>query len=154
MAKYNVDHSCGHSAIVNLVGKHKLREYRLEKMADQECSDCFTITLAKQHQAESEKAAAAASELAFPALEGSEKQVAWATTIRQTKWKRVEQLIAVRLENPKMQAEAPEKLLEWSGAQRSHARAHLFDSVVSAKFWIDYRERDVGELIRMAADLS
>lgn len=40
MAKYTVEHTCAHSHTYNLIGKHTTREYRLERLRDEECPDC------------------------------------------------------------------------------------------------------------------
>lgn len=82
MAQYNVDHSCGHSHTHNLVGKHKQREWRLERLAHESCPACQEIERQAEHERQNRVAAAASAALELPPLTGSEKQVAWATTIR------------------------------------------------------------------------
>lgn len=74
MAKYNITHKCGHIEVVNLYGSNEERERRIAYLESQECPEC-------RKRAEQERAMSLASEL--PALEGSEKQIAWAMTIRQ-----------------------------------------------------------------------
>ncbi|GHE51153.1 hypothetical protein GCM10019059_07970 [Camelimonas fluminis] len=72
MAKYTAKFSCGHTETVELYGPEKDRSRKLAWMADKVCDACYKAA----------KAVEAAGEL--PALEGSEKQVAWATEIRAT----------------------------------------------------------------------
>ncbi len=75
---YTVEYACGHYGDVELFGKGKDREARLDWLATLDCPDCRE----KEHQAQSSKSAAAAAELNFPSLRGTPKQVAWAETIR------------------------------------------------------------------------
>jgi hypothetical protein len=64
MAYYNVNYSCGHEERKQFFGTD--REKQIEREAKGICSECY------QKQIEAD----------LPALTGSEKQVAWATTIR------------------------------------------------------------------------
>lgn len=76
MAKYDVNYSCGHSGVVDLVGKVSEREHKIEWMEQSGlCPDCYK----KQQEA---KAVATSNKLGLPDLEGSEKQIAWANKIR------------------------------------------------------------------------
>lgn len=70
--KYQVTFSCGHEGRVDLFGKNREREYKLEQFARDICPECAAAQRAKKEE-----------ESGLPELEGSEKQVAWATKIRQ-----------------------------------------------------------------------
>jgi len=76
MAKYTVRFSCGHTEVVELVGKESERQ---EKIAYYEksgmCSECYK---------EQKKSAlnSAVKNVEFVELSGSEKQISWADTIR------------------------------------------------------------------------
>ena len=76
--KYQVTYACGHEGRVALFGKNSEREYKLKHFA-RICPECAAAQRAK----EEEEAVAAAKASGLPELEGSEKQVAWATRIRQ-----------------------------------------------------------------------
>ena len=81
MAKYNITRACGHDETVSLVGRHRDREWRLENVEPSKlCSECYQAELTKQREREN---AEAAKDMNLPALTGTEKQVAWAETIRQ-----------------------------------------------------------------------
>ena len=75
MAKYTITYKCGHTGTVDIVGTnaHGERERKAEWYGNQLCADCYKL----ERAAESEKASAG-----YPELIGSEKQVAWAKTIR------------------------------------------------------------------------
>ena len=77
--KYQVTYACGHEGRVDLFGKHSEREYKLEQFARDICPECAAAQRAKKD----EEAIVAAKASGLPELEGSEKQVAWATRIRQ-----------------------------------------------------------------------
>jgi len=76
--KYQVTYACGHEGRVALFGKNSEREYKLKHFA-RICPECAAAQRAK----EEEEAVAAAKASGLPELEGSDKQVAWATRIRQ-----------------------------------------------------------------------
>ena len=77
--KYDITYTCGHTATIQLYGKTSEREARIEYMErTQLCPDCYRA-------AANAEAAEAANQRGLAPLEGSPKQVAWATTIRE-KW--------------------------------------------------------------------
>ena len=75
MAKYTITHSCGHEHEYQLFGKSNERERKMAWLESQECPEC-------RRKAEEEAAKAATEGIELPELEGSEKQVKWANTIR------------------------------------------------------------------------
>ncbi len=77
--KYQVTYACGHEGRVDLFGKNSERERKLEQFARGICPECA----AAQRAEKEEEAIVAAKASGLPELEGSEKQVAWATRIRQ-----------------------------------------------------------------------
>lgn len=77
--KYTITYSCGHNGTVNLFGPGKERERKIYWYENNgECPDCRQARL----QAENQKAAEESGAHNWPELEGTEKQIAWATTIR------------------------------------------------------------------------
>lgn len=83
--KYNITHKCGHESTMNLTGPYKERESRIEWLSSQDCTDCYRAA-----QLEAAKAKATAENMAE--LQGSEKQIAWAETIRA---KKISQISAI-----------------------------------------------------------
>lgn len=75
MAKYEIKHICGHTETIALFGKHESRYARIEYLEKQECLEC-------RRKREAEEAEKIGAGLELPELSGSEKQVAWANTIR------------------------------------------------------------------------
>lgn len=118
MAKYTVNHICGHSVEVQLFGKMDDRYRRIEWLETQECDECRK---AKANAA----AAAAKEERGLPDLTGSEKQVAWANTIREQAYKALDEL-------------EPFNTNDKTKALFSSWRTKL-DAQTEAKWWIDNR---------------
>ncbi len=81
MAKYEVQHSCGHTETISLFGKTADRERKIEWLEREGlCSECYKEMLEKKRNEEREAAQKRAEEL--PELQGTEKQIAWAITLR------------------------------------------------------------------------
>jgi len=83
MAKYTVTFSCGHTEVIELVGKTSERERKIAYFEQYgTCSECY--------KAEQEVKRAAAIEAVkaanLPELAGSVKQIAWAEKIRAQKF--------------------------------------------------------------------
>lgn len=113
MAKYTVTHTCGHEREYQLYGKHTERDRKIEWLSGQECPEC-------RRKAEEEVAKKEADELGLPELEGSEKQVKWANTIR-----------------AKFIQAAQEKECSMD------AVLQIMSTIKAARDFIDYRDNDV-----------
>ncbi len=137
MAKYQVTFSCGHTEEKALFGPVKDRERKIEYWEKYgTCSECYKTQQEAKRQEENERAAKRAEASGRAKLTGSEKQVAWATTIRENIMGQLEQILN--------KSENAIKILN-----------HL-NSITEAKFWIDNRsyqgaERDFG--IKIAKEI-
>lgn len=118
MAKYEINHTCGHTETVQLFGKCSERERKIEWMERQECPECR-----RKHEAE--KAAKITEGMELPELTGSDKQVAWANSIR-----------AKFIEGIKM-----------SEGIKKEAAIKLICKVTDAKTFIDCRFYSLNELL-------
>ncbi|MGY6765666.1 hypothetical protein ACW73O_11580 [Faecalibacterium prausnitzii] len=78
MAWYCGTYSCGHEGRVNVIGPSKEREWKIDRAFSKMCPDCYKAQLEEENQ----KAIELAKEMELPDLQGSEKQVAWANTLR------------------------------------------------------------------------
>lgn len=103
MGWQTINYTCGHSEQQQMYGKHSERDRRAEYLGQRDCPACAARKSAEQAKANG-----------LPTLTGSDKQIAWATTIRER---------ALRL----LPAERADKLRPET----------------SAKWWIDNR-RSVG----------
>lgn len=140
MAKYDVQcRQCGAEMTVQLFGPHRTREWKIDHY-DWQCDACKEAA----KQAATEAAARAAAEAGLPELEGSEKQVAWAETIRQ---KFVDE------------ADKYRKMYDTMDPEEAKDHREKFENAVSdilgrtsARFWIDNRTTDARTLIIDAAE--
>ncbi len=118
MAKYTINHTCGHQVTVQLFGKYDERERRIQYLETLECEEC--------RKAKANAAAEAAKELrGLAELTGSEKQVAWANTIREGAYKALD-CLAPFATNDKVK----EVIADWKAKM---------DAQTEAKWWIDNR---------------
>lgn len=79
MAKYDVTYSCGHTDVVQLYGKNADRERELRKMSSRLCPDCYKKWVNEEN---ARQAAEILGELQLPELTGTEKQIAYAKSLR------------------------------------------------------------------------
>jgi hypothetical protein len=70
-----ITHTCGHTETVQMYGTSKERDSKATWLAGKPCQEC-------QRKAQQAQATESAQAQRLPALVGSDKQVAWATTIR------------------------------------------------------------------------
>jgi hypothetical protein len=82
VARYDVQHACGHTVEHQLTGPGRTRDWRLKRLAEETCWDCDRAERAAALDLVNHQAAEAAAAAGLPTLEGSERQVAWATTLR------------------------------------------------------------------------
>ena len=68
-----ITHTCGHTETVQMYGTSRERDSKAAWLAGKPCQEC---------QRKARQAQATESAQGLPALTGSDKQVAWATTIR------------------------------------------------------------------------
>lgn len=143
MAKYNVDYSCGHSATLQLYGPEKDRTRKIDWLERSGlCKECFDAK--READFAARNAEAAAENAPLPALTGSEKQIAWAESIRRDAiagferlklgWQPTAQAIVGLVNDPRF-GEIDLLLKSESAALKAQT---------SAKWWIDNREIDHG----------
>lgn len=116
-----VTYKCGHVAEVQLFGKMEDREKKIAWYATIDCPEC-------QAEAKAEEAKAAG----LPELTGSEKQIAWALSIRQ---KFVDEVEAIKTETL---SKIREEKAEWFVSQADKAKQNHLQKT-EAKYWIDNR---------------
>ena len=129
MAQYTVSHACGHTQTHQLYGKTVDRQSRAEWLATQDCTECYRAA----------KLAAATKNTAhLPALTGSEKQIAWATTIRAEKVAELDELLT--------------KCKTLEGTVPAEQAANIYNAIETARnqagagWWIDNRNCSGREL--------
>ena len=120
--KYDIIFSCGHNGTVTLFGPNTERERKIWGYKNYgECAACKQARL----EAENKKMAEESIKRGWAQLEGSEKQIAWATTIRINMVKELEKKCA-------------EVFIEYF----EKALPEVLSEHTSAAWWIEHRESD------------
>lgn len=145
MAWEMVNYSCGHSERQQFYGKMTDRERKLSWMERGVCPECYR----KQKEEEKSKASQVAAEQAkatgLPYLVGSEKQIAWAETIRKEALASARNTLAPREMVPVDKLPAYDILAK--------ARCTL-EQETSAKWWIDNRNTVNGYVANVASEIE
>lgn len=140
--QYTVKHSCGHTETGQLFGSYEERQRRLAWLKETPCQPC-------KRQAEQQAAEQSAAAAGLPALSGSPKQVAWATTIRAEKLKAAaadrEQFAALGRRQNATAEQMAEQLGQYDQAAAALA-AHE-----RAAWWIDRRNTPIRQLLKEAS---
>lgn len=140
--KYHGTYSCGHEGTVDIGGKTKDREWKRSRTFSGLCPECAKA----QREKEREKKIAAAQKEAeaekYPDLQGSQKQIAWAITIRQEFLFTLKtQIEKGKEQNGAEKLEKAEALLNW-----------IIESKTKASDWIENREASFSELFAKFAE--
>lgn len=140
MAKYEIKFSCGHTETIQLYGKMKDRQRKIEYFEREGlCSECYKKAIEQEKQDLEKKADAYIRSIGGVAeLEGSPKQIAWAEKIRK-------QIIGQAVEYKEDISEKLEnnfgliKLGIKSAEQFDNIIAYNFATITSSNFYIDCR---------------
>lgn len=154
--KYDVTFACGHTATVELFGKSSDREWKLQHIAEGLCPDCYKAQQEAERKAASEAAAEDAKKQGFSELKGSEKQIAWAETIRAKFFEQLDEL----LEKMRQQDQHARIKAGWNDEQKARhdmmfrvvdAMGRAYAHIDSAKVIIDNRSSDPKGSMQKAA---
>lgn len=96
MSWYEGTFLCGHDGYINLNGSAKMRRSMKEYRFSQLCPDCSRSEAIRFRQLKNIKSIEADHKMELPMLEGSARQITWATTLRLDICQRLEKY----LENP------------------------------------------------------
>jgi hypothetical protein len=135
MAKHSITHSCGHEVEHTLFGPYEGRRRRIEELTGTPCPACEQAKRTEATAAANAEAAKAASEAGLPVLQGSEKQVAWAETIRMKAIAEAEAAIARTATTPERQEQVAPLLAKLKAQDQ-------------ARWWIDSRSKSGIELLK------
>ena len=136
-----ITRACGHQEQIAIYGPYKDRERRLEYEATKLCAACYRAQKAAEQEAAKDEVADVISRLGLPELEGTPKQVAWATDIRAN---RVRQL----LEEARAIGKTAEEFVAayQTTVRGAYVRRALCEA--SAAAWIDSRQLSLKEWAR------
>lgn len=99
--KYEILHSCGHVATVQLYGKTELREKKRQSLEKEICDECFEKQETQKDEAKG-----------YPELTGSQKEINWAKKLRRKQFEAIEAKLEKYKNHPqKNEAEKFKKFL-------------------------------------------
>jgi hypothetical protein len=149
MAKYDVTYACGHTGKIALFGKQSDRDWRLGVEESKLCPECWQAKREVDKLKENAESAAANQDAGLPPLEGTEKQVVWAETIRF----KIINAIQTKLVDRVLEAAKTEHPEEWAEAI---ATFKALQKHSAASWWIDHRdtELDTYSLRKLLIDVA
>jgi hypothetical protein len=144
MAWYYGTYSCGHEGRVNIIGPVKDRQWKADKEFSKMCPECWQKHVEKERERQNEEAAEKAKEMELPELEGSERQVAWANTLRQKLIDRFS-----KLAEDKAEVNTLNKLYELNVTAEDilKIRDYIITNITSARYYIDNRDEYIAYII-------
>ena len=139
MAQYSIDHSCGHTQTQHIYGTNSKgqRERMADWLARGLCTDCYEAQRAAEYAEQTAQAKRGTAHL--PALTGSDKQIAWAETIRAGAFNRLTKI---------------EKYMQTHTNLSDKDQRHVDDAIeiiadllstVDSRFWIGNRDAKFNE---------
>lgn len=144
MAWYYGTYSCGHEGRVNIIGPVKDRQWKADREFSKMCPECWQKHVEKERERQNEEAAEKAKEMELPELEGSERQVAWANTLRQKLIDRFS-----KLAEDKAEVNTLNKLYELNVTAEDilKIRDYIITNITSARYYIDNRDEYIAYII-------
>lgn len=137
MAWYYGKFACGCEGRVNITGPIKNREWKKQIAFEKECGDCYRERLEKEREEDNKKAIELAKEMELPDLEGTEKQVAWANTIRQDFIDEYE----IFIEKGDLGGLSKENIKRVEDKNKLYlVMDYLLTEKLNSKFWIEHRD--------------
>lgn len=145
MAWYYGTYSCGHEGRVNIIGPTKDRQWKVDRHFEKMCPECYEKYLEEEREKANNEAAEKAKEMELPKLIGTEKQIAWANTLRQDFIEKSEKINAEELKRFKMWDEDLKGL-------KLEEIPEIVDYILitknNASYWIDNRNRTINLIVR------
>lgn len=150
MAWYCGTYSCGHNGRVDVVGPYKDREWKIDRHFEGICPECYEKKRKEDRKRENREAAEKSSEMGLPELLGSEKQVAWANTIRikfAVKFERSINRFKKIPDGSEIMVMYRNSILHSNKNEILNAIDFCLKSKKQSRFWIEKREEDIQEIL-------
>ena len=123
---------------MQIYGPVKDRDWKEKKEFSKLCPECWKKKLAEENQ----KAVETAKEMGLPELKGTEKQVAWANSIR------LEFIEAIDEEVRELERRNPNnKNLEKIKKEFDETKKFMLENKTEAKYYIDHRDFTIKEIL-------
>lgn len=144
MAWYYGTFSCGHEGRVNIIGPTKDRQWKADRQFEKMCPECWEKYLEEERQTANKEALEKAKEMELPELAGSEKQVAWANTLRQK--------LIEKFDNKELIDELDIYGIDITKEEVLQVRDYILENKTDARYYIDSRREYVYRIIEKAMD--
>jgi len=134
-----IHHSCEHTALYPFYGEDDFAwDERVKQLAMAPCRVCQAEEQNEERQRRATEAKLAARERGLPPLEGSDRQVEWAESIRLSAFGAIDKVFRWIEENDEhARAEDPD---HWDTVKQGIGKAIAWlEEQVEAKWWIDHR---------------
>lgn len=136
MAWYKGVFSCGHEGRVNVVGREKDRQWKIDYAFGKMCEDCYQKHLEEEKERKLEEISVHAQINELPDLFGTPKQVDWAMSIRKKLFEQYEKgTFDLSKETDEINVKGVEKTFDFIIHQKK------------ASFFIDSRDKNITELL-------
>lgn len=137
MAWYYGTYSCGHEGRVNIIGPVKDRQWKADREFSKMCPECWEKHLQQERERQNREAAEKAKEMELPELQGTERQVVWAITLRQ---KLIDQLTKLAENDKELQTLSELYEVKLTPERVLTVRDYIIENKTSAKYYIDNRD--------------
>lgn len=134
-----VRHSCGHTMLYPFYGDDEFTwAERAHQLAQGPCRLCAAAERDEERRKKAVQARFHARERGLPPLEGSERQIAWAETVRLSAFGAIDKVLKwLKQVDEEAGREDPD---HWHDVKQGIARSIAFlEEQVEAKWWIDHR---------------
>ncbi|MDT8718261.1 hypothetical protein IAI10_16460 [Clostridium sp. 19966] len=155
MGWYYGTFSCGHEGRVNIIGPTKDRQWKADSKFNGLCSECYEKHLQEQREKANKEAAEKAKEMELPALKGTDKQIAYAETLRlkfADKFNNLDKKAIARIAQQKYM-DAINEIADKKGKEYANqfiqeevinkVRDYILENETSAKFYIECWDNDI-----------
>lgn len=137
MAWYYGKFSCGHEGRTNIIGSEKVREWKKKRAFSGLCPECYKRKLEEVRKKANIQAAKKSAEMELPELTGTEKQIAWANTLRLKVFEKYETYL--EKEEKFFIYNKEEEKVQTSKEEMSDSLDYALLAHTDAKFWINSR---------------
>ena len=150
MGKYTVNFACGHEATISLFGKLKDRYSTIAYFESCGfCPQCYRKIMEEERNQKRAEQRAKAIETAtrnnLPELTGTEKQINWALTIRDTFFKDALKVInAYKIQVDEIGITKENKNILLADIEELKK---FFNDKTESKFWIEHRYKKLSDMI-------
>ena len=149
--KYDINYSCGHMATVQLYGSEQERERKIEWLKTQTCPECQKAERQKEYAAENTQARARSNEMGLPKITGTDKQTAWAESIRIKCLDAIDTALkddADRFSRLSDEDKKQYRQAHEAGKEKMNLFSSWLLSHVEAKWWIENRDTPMKQMMK------